>query len=654
MLFFYRALRMSLRYRWSILGAVFCSMGVAILWSASLSTVYPLVKVIFQDQKTIPEWVNLQLEQSNRLIAEQTAELDQRAQNGQLSQDVEIRRLRQALAAERKTQRWMVTLKPWADRYAPRSPFDTLLLVMGCLLATSAVKGVLLVWSTVLVSRVSNRTIWDMRRTYFFRALEMDQRRIDQLGTSNLMTQLAHNMQMISAGLGMFYGKMLREPLKMITCLIGAALICWKLLLISLLVIPFGAYLVHHISRRMKRASLKEIDGMSAVFQTLIETFSSLKTVRIFNREQTERARFKRSSEALYRMSQRISFYDSILRPVSEMLGIVSISMSLLAGAYLVLNNTNMLFGIQISPRPLSADSLMLFYALLAGTSDPARKMSEIVNVLVRGGTACEKLFNTFDQADDRMPFERAQKIPLHQQSLEFRQVRFGYLPNQTVLHAIDLQIPFGQALAIVGGNGCGKSTLVNLLARFYDPTSGEILLDGVPLRNLNPKKLRRQMAWVTQDSMLFHGTIRENICYGARMCSESRLQHAVELARIDEFAARMAKGLDTPVGDGGNRLSAGQRQRVALARAIVANPRILILDEATSQMDGHVEHLIHDALKQFLNQRTSIIITHRASSLKLADRVVVMDRGKIVSDSTVEAAGSNSPDFKNLFAKSA
>jgi ABC-type multidrug transport system fused ATPase/permease subunit len=265
-------------------------------------------------------------------------------------------------------------------------------------LATSALKGVFLVLSVILVSRVSNRTVWDIRRIYFRKALELDQRRIDQIGTSNLMTQLAHNMQMISSGLGMFYGKMLREPLKMIVCLAGAAMISWKLLMISLIVIPFGAYLVQSISRRMKHASQKEIAGMSEVYQTLIETFGAIKTVRIFNRELTERVRFKTYSGALYRMSQRISLYDSILRPVGEMLGIISISLATLAGAYLVLNRETHLFGIEICKRPLSPSSLMMFYALLAGASDPARKMGEILNVLVRGGVACESLFKMFDQ----------------------------------------------------------------------------------------------------------------------------------------------------------------------------------------------------------------------------------------------------------------
>jgi ATP-binding cassette subfamily B protein/subfamily B ATP-binding cassette protein MsbA len=393
---------------------------------------------------------------------------------------------------------------------------------------------------------------------------------------------------------------------------------------------------------------------MSEVYQTLIETFGAIKTVRIFNREQTERVRFKTYSGALYRMSQRISLYDSILRPVGEMLGIISISLATLAGAYLVLNRETHLFGIEICKRPLSPSSLMMFYALLAGASDPARKMGEILNVLVRGGVACESLFKMFDEpAADSMQFDRTAKIPLHQREIEFDDVTFCFQGNHQVLKQVKLTVPFGQSVAIVGGNGAGKTTLINLLARFYDPTQGQIRLDGVELTRLNPKKLRRQMAWVTQDSILFQGTIRENILYGARGCSDERFLAAARLARVDEFIERIPQGYDSDVGDGGNRLSAGQRQRVALARAIIAQPRILILDEATSQLDGHTEQLVHESLRPFLRGRTTIVITHRPSSLKLADRVIVMDRGRIVSDTPSDAA-TQSADFRSLFAKSA
>ena len=404
----------------------------------------------------------------------------------------------------------------------------------------------------------------------------------------------------------------------------------------------------------MKTASQKEMSGMSDVYQTLIETFSSIKTVRIFNREQTERVRFKQNSGALYRMSQRISLYDSILRPVGEMLGIISISMATLAGAYLVLTGSTKLFGIPICKHPMSAPSLMMFYAMLAGASDPARKMSEILNVLVRGGVACESLFKMFDQADADVPrYDSTTKIPLHQQQIEFDDVTFCFHGNHQVLKKIKMTIPYGQSVAIVGGNGAGKTTLVNLLARFYDPGEGRILIDGVDITKLNPKKLRRQMAWVTQDSILFKGTVRENIKYGTRACSEEQFLEAARLARVDAFIGHLPQGYDTNVGDCGSRLSAGQRQRVALARAIVASPRILILDEATSQMDGHTEQLVHESLRPFLRGRTTIVITHRHSSLKLSDRVIVMDRGRIVADSPSDVA-VQSADFRSLFAKSA
>ena len=655
MIFFLRALQLSLRYKWSIAGAVVSSVVIAVLFSVSLTTVYPLVTVISTEHKTIPDWFDDRLAQYDIEIAKLQNEVSALEAKPNESDASQLQKRRTDLVSEHRAQAWTLWLKPYVDRYSPRTPFTTIVFVMVWLLVISALKGVFLVLSVILVSRVANRTIWDMRRIYFRKALELDQRRIDQIGTANLMTQLAHNIQMISAALGMFYGKMLREPLKMLTCLIGAAMISWKLLLISLLVIPFGAFLVHNISRRMKRASLKEVTGMGDVYQTLMETFSSIKTVRIFNREQTERVRFKENSGTLYRISQRISLYDSILRPVGEMLGIISISLATLAGAYLVLSGQTDLFGIPICKKPMSASSLMMFYALLAGASDPARKMSEILNVLVRGGTACESLFKMFDQTPaESTNYDPTIKVPFHQQQIEFDNVSFCFQENHKVLKQIRLTIPFGQSVAIVGGNGAGKTTLVNLLARFYDPSEGRILIDGVDLTKLNPKKLRRQMAWVTQDSVLFKGTVRANIMYGTRACSEEQFLKAAALARVDEFVGELPQGYDTNVGDGGGRLSAGQRQRVALARAIVANPRILILDEATSQLDGHTEQLVHDSLRPYLAERTTILITHRHTSLKLTDRVIVMDRGKIVSDTSTDSAAKDSADFRSLFAKSA
>lgn len=655
---FFQAVWHSLRYRWAIAGALTCSLLIAVIWSASITTVFPVVKIVLEGE-TVETWIEHEIENGQVSIAAVKREIDEletqraKASNNSaiaIANKLDLKQNR--LIAEEKSLEWYQEAQPILRKYAPKSAFQTLVIALIWLLSVTALKGILLVIGAILVARVANRTVMDLRRIYYRKALELDQRRIDLIGTSNMMTHLSHNMLMISGALQMFYGKCFREPLKMISCLVVAAWISLPLLLMSLIVVPAGGFLIHSISRRMKRATQTELAGMAEIFQTLIETFKSVKTVRIFNRERSERRRFKESAQSLYSMTVKIALYDSLLRPITEVLSIVSISLSMLAGAYLVLNQETYLFGIQISPTPIKPVMLLLFYSMLAGAADPARKMSEIVNALVRGGTACDNIFRTFGAIPKVAAPEHPIQMPRHSENIEFDNVVFAYLPRQPVIRKLNLTVPFGQTLAIVGGNGSGKSTLMNLLTRFYDPSGGRVMVDGKDLRQMNPKKIRQQMAWVTQDSILFSGTLWENIAYGNPFADEAAIMKAIRMARIDDFVDKLENGYYADVGDDGKMLSAGQRQRVALARAILADPRILILDEATSQIDGHSERLILDGLRDFIKQRTTFIITHRPSSLKLADRVIVLELGRIVSDSSVSEASSSSDAFQSLFAK--
>jgi subfamily B ATP-binding cassette protein MsbA len=655
---FFRAVKHSLRYRWTIAGAFLCSLVIAVIWSASITTVFPIVKIVLEGETAIT-WVKHEIENGERNVEQFSAEvaaLDKllaESDDPILSNKLDLKRDR--LNGEVNSLRWYEKVEPYVVQYAPASAFMTLVVALIWLLSVSILKGILLVIGAILDARVSERTVLDLRRIYYRKALELDQRRIDGIGTSAMMTHLSYNMTMISSGLRMFYGKCLREPLKMLACLVVAAWISLPLLIISMFIVPAGAFLIHSISRRMKQSTQIEMEGMADVFQTLIETFKAVKTVRIFNRERTERRRFKRNASTLYRMSIRIALFDSLLRPITEVLCIISISLSMLVGAYLVLNQETYLFNlIKISDTPIKPAMLLVFYAMLAGAADPARKMSEIVNVIVRGGTACDNLFRTFGPEPLIGPPKNPIPVPVHRESIEFDNVVFCYLPKQPVLKKINLTIPAGQTLAIVGGNGCGKSTLMNLLARFYDPHLGQIRIDGQDIRQMHPKKVRQQISWVTQDSVLFNGTLWENIAYGKPDATDEEVMHAIRIARIDHFASKLENGYHANVGDDGKSLSAGQRQRVAIARAVVSDPRILILDEATSQIDGQSETIIHNSLAEFIKDRTTIVITHRQSSLRLADRVIVMDLGRIVHDSSVADATENSRQFQYLFARSA
>jgi len=660
---FLRAVLMSLRYKWSILGAAGCAVMISILWSTSISAILPVVQVVLQGE-TFHDWIDSEIENSGDAISvleKEIAESETKIADGNID-DTEKHRLelgldvkRDRLSAEQSLlERYSGTLKPLITKYTPDDPFETLAVAMGWLLGVTLLKGCFLVASTYLTARVASKTVMDLRRIYYRKALELDQLRIDRLGTSNMMTHLSHNMLMINGGLKVFYGKCLREPLKLISCLAMAAWISFPLLLLSLMILPAGFLMVRTVSRRMKRSTENEMQGMADVFQTLIETFQKVKTVRIFNRERVERQRFRKNANTLYHMSVRISLYDSFLRPLSEILGIISIALAILAGAWLVLKGETSLFGIQICDTRMRPITLLFFYALLAAASDPARKMTEVVNVMVRGNTACANLFRTFDVENRVKAPENPVTLPLHSESIVFDDVLFSYKPRQPVVRRVSLEVPYKQTIAIVGGNGSGKSTLMNLLCRFYDANRGRIMVDGVNIKDVSPRKLRRQIAWVTQDSVLFSGSIRENILYGNPNATEQEINEAVETARLHEFVDSMPEGLDSMIGDNGSHLSAGQRQRVAIARAVLANPRILILDEATSQVDCQTESLIHGELEAFIRDRTTFIVTHRPSSLSLADRVIVMRLGKVVSDSTVEEAKENSQPFKQLFARSA
>jgi ATP-binding cassette subfamily B protein/subfamily B ATP-binding cassette protein MsbA len=603
----------------------------------SIWTVYPFVEVVFEG-KTVHAWIdeaitNADSEEIQLLeeIAVLRQELEQQPASGAVSTQIDLKQGRLALC--RRSGDFFRRVQPFAQQWAPATAFGTLLLVVALLVLASTMKGLCLVLNAYLVARVANGTTRDLRRLFFRRALEMRQRQLDTTGVSQLMTMLSHQVQLIQAGLAGFYGKSIREPLKILVCLTIACFISWKLLLVSLLVAPLGALAVHYISTRMKKAARRELRGYSAVFQTLMEMIGGMTVVRIFTLQRTARQRFKRDVQSLYRMSMSIALYDSMIRPATELIGVLTLAVAIICGAYIVLNQQTHLFGLQISASPLAASQMFTFFAMLAGIADPARKISDIYNVLVRACMASEGLFTTFEEHAVAPAAKTRRATPIHSKSIRFQDVTFGYDPQVPVLHDFNLEIPFGQTVALVGSNGSGKSTIVKLLAKFYDPQRGQILVDDVDIKDMRPRQLHKQIGLLSQDCFLFRGSIRDNVQYGNLTADEDDFHQAAGLSGVSDFVNKLPAQFRTGVGDRGSLLSGGQRQRVALARALLADPRILILDEPTSQMDAESAAILHKSLREFLSGRTVILITHSLSTLAMADRVIVMEAGRIMGD---------------------
>jgi ATP-binding cassette subfamily B protein/subfamily B ATP-binding cassette protein MsbA len=402
-----------------------------------------------------------------------------------------------------------------------------------------------------------------------------------------------------------------------------------------LVLVPVALFLLTKVGRIMKRASRHLLERMSNIYKILQECFTGIRVIKAFTREASERHRFATATRDYYRKAVWVVKLDAASGPVIELMGVAAIGLALLAGAYLVLTPETKLFGCKMSEQPLEAESLLQLYCLLAAIADPIRKLSSVYTKIQAGAAASDRIFNYMDRRPRVALNSDGPRLPRHSQDIEFRDVCFSYDPGRSILSGVYLRVNHGETIAIVGPNGSGKSTLLGLLPRFYDPDHGQIFIDNVDIRTAQLRSLRRQVSVVTQDTLLFDDTIRANIAFGKRHATPEEVEEAARRSFAHDFISRLPAGYQTRVGESGGKLSGGQKQRIALARAILRDPSILILDEFTSQADPESESLIHGAVRDFRQGRTTFIITHRFHTLEIADRIVVLDNGRIAAIGT-------------------
>ncbi len=647
-----RVLRCAWTYRHAFILSVICALIVAALWSASLSAIYPVLKILSTDQN-LQEWVDGEID---RLQAElekpERRQLLERLREELRGLDVSNPPNRETL--ERKFIQQIAKLEGelnyyalWVYRYQllkaklirhlPEDRFATFVWIMVAVIIGVAIKGVFEFLHETLVGHVTNRTLFDLRNSLYHRCLRLDVRQLSACGTGDLMARFTNDMEQIGSGLKVMFGKMVGEPLKAVGCLIVACLISWQLTLVFIILVPVTVGVLVRISRLLRRAARKVLERMSEMYRRMRETFDAIIVVQGFTQEAYERCRFRMTNKAYLQRSMRLLAIDAASGPIVEVLTVGAIGLALTSGTYLVVTGKTHIWGMRMTSEPLGFPALLQLYALLVATAEPVRRLMSVYAKLQAGEAAAGRVFELYD----RLP--RVSRNPEgHRPSgvndgIEFRNVCYSYTtPDCPVLNNINLTVRAGEVVAIVGANGSGKTTMLNLLPRFFDPDSGAVLIDGVSLRTMHLRQLRRMIGLVTQQTLLMDDTVYANIAYGRRGATREQVIAAAQKARAHDFIMSKPLGYETRMGDAGANFSGGEKQKIALARAILRDPAILILDEFSSAIDPHSEADIHDTLREFARGRTVFIITHKLHTLEdLVDRIVVMDAGRIVDVGT-------------------
>ena len=633
---FLRALREAWHHWLLLATALAFSLLAAALWGANIAALFPIIETTLNG-KSIPEWNQQRLKDAEKRIAEYQATIDQlereipqagpeERKSKQLQHDILTSRV---WGAEKSanTAKWV---QPILEKYLPQKPFPTVLLIVCIVAAATALKQTLSVSSQMMVGSVSQSIARNIRLRIFDKALSLDRPGFNKLGTSGFAANITHTTEMLATGITAFFHGAFSEPFRILACLAGAFYISWRLAPVSLIFAPLVAYVMVGLNRRIRGLSSRTLQRSLGFHHVMLEVFQAIVTVQAYTMEDFERERFNKSTKELRRAALRAQFYNTLTNPLTEVLGVAMLCTALSVAAYLVINQKTHIFNIRMADQPLTIPTMMVFFGFILGAADPLRKLSGVISGVNSGMAASGILYPILDMQPKVLEAAEPKKLTARHLCIEFRNVGFSYDGKHFVLKNVNLKVPFGENLAIVGPNGGGKSTLMNLLCRFFDPQEGEVLIDGISLRDLPLKDLRSRISLVTQQTELFNESVLHNIRYGRWNATEEEVMEAARRAKAHDFICGFAEGYKTIVGPNGQRLSGGQRQRIALARAILRDAEILILDEATSQIDRESEQLIHDALAELGKERTMIMITHRESTLSLASKIVQVQHGEL------------------------
>jgi ATP-binding cassette, subfamily B, bacterial MsbA len=688
---FVRAVRYLRPYRGMVIISIVCAFFVGLTMVGGLGSMVPIIRVLINGD-TIPGWVDrvilehrlvvkvlddplsekLMLLSVDRHGPAWTAGYRPRQEiDGNESMPVLLHDLADPARSSivlnvPKQGPTLVSLRPvpfylvWARSAAAKMPEDkvkAIAVAFGILALISLVGNVIRFFQEYLSNKSAILAVNDIRRHLYDHVLRVPLSHYGEKGASDMTSRLVQDSLILQSGLTQILGQTIQEPIKVVFGLGLALFFSWPLTLFIIAFAPIMALVVRKFGKKMYRASTKQLQKSSSMLGQLEATLLGIRVVKASGAERFERRRYGKIMDGLVKQLLRLSRLDAFNTPVMEMLILCASGCIVIFGAYLVLK-----------AHRLESDQFIAVMISLAAIAESLRRISKLTTTLQISNAASARIFEAMDfpvEQETKLRLDHSVRLPSLQREIRFENITFTY-PNGSApaLSNVNLVVPKGRCVAIVGRNGSGKTTLMSLLPRFYDPQLGRITIDGIDIAGASLRSLRRQISVVTQDSVIFPGTIAQNIAYGHPLSGRleidtedirvlrREIEEAARRAFAHDFIIEKPTGYDTLLGELGGQLSGGQKQRICIARAILRQTPILILDEATSQVDAQSEHLIQQAIDSLIQAgpRTTFVIAHRLSTIKSADLTVVMDRGEIVGQGTHEELRATCPTYQQLY----
>jgi len=512
-----------------------------------------------------------------------------------------------------------------------------LLLVVSIVIVIFLLKNIFNYLASFHVTRLRTGVLKDLREKLYRKIIHLPVSYYSDTRKGDVMSRMLGDINEVQNSFFQVLELVVREPLTIIFSIAAMLAISSKLTLFVFIFIPISGLIISRIGKNLKAKSTKAQQETGYFISILDETLGGMKVVKSYNAENIFIEKFNNSVKKLQQLSNSIGNKSNLASPMSEFLGILTIAVLLWYGGYMVLVD-----------KSLASTAFIGYIALAYTILTPAKNISKASYQVKTGLAAAERVFTLMEQENDITSKENALHKTTFENGIHLENINFKY-ENENVLKNFSLDIPKGKTVALVGQSGSGKSTIANLLTRFYDVNEGKITIDNLDIKDLDLHSLRGLMGLVTQDSILFNDTIKANIALGKLDATDDEIIDALKIANAYEFVKELPEGIYTNIGDSGNKLSGGQKQRLSIARAVLKNPPIMILDEATSALDTESEQLVQIALENMMQNRTSIVIAHRLSTIQKADIIVVMQKGKIVEQGNHEELLAKNGTYSKL-----